>query len=133
MNKAIKTSLPVTSEFLRRKRLVQERGELALIEDGITIRHLGYFSLIPGKEHFRGGHYHTMKTEHFYVIGGRLRVLLADVESDDTIDLELVGGDTLVISPMCAHLFSALEHSQVIEYYETAYDPADDHRHQFKG
>ncbi len=62
-NKIEIEELPVTDRFLRRKRLIQDRGELALIEDGLTIRHLGFFSLEPGAGYFRGGHYHRKKTE----------------------------------------------------------------------
>ncbi len=51
--------LPVTDEFVRKKRLIQDRGELALIEDGKPFQHLGYFSLKKGKGYYRGGHYHT--------------------------------------------------------------------------
>jgi len=53
--------LPITTEFLREKRLIQERGELALIEDGKIFRHLGYFSLKKGPKYFRGGHYHKKR------------------------------------------------------------------------
>ena len=66
--------LPVTDQFLRQKRLIQDRGELALIEDGKHFCHLGYFSLKAGPGLFRGGHYHARKTEYFYVIAGRLRL-----------------------------------------------------------
>jgi len=48
--------LPVTAQFLREKRLLEDRGELALIADGQPFKHLGYFSLNPGDNHFRGGH-----------------------------------------------------------------------------
>jgi hypothetical protein len=48
--------LPVTAQFLREKRLLQDRGELALIADGQPFKHLGYFSLNPGDSRFRDGH-----------------------------------------------------------------------------
>jgi hypothetical protein len=66
--------LPITDEFVRRKRLIQDRGELALIEDGTPFQHLGYFSLKKAKGYYRGGHYHRKKVEHFYVISGRILV-----------------------------------------------------------
>jgi mannose-6-phosphate isomerase-like protein (cupin superfamily) len=66
--------LPITDKFMRQKRLVQERGELALIEDGMSFQHLGYFSLKKGKGYYRGGHFHRHKVEHFYIISGRIRV-----------------------------------------------------------
>ena len=41
-------SLPVTTEFLQEKRLIQTRGELVLLSDGQEIRHITFFSLNPG-------------------------------------------------------------------------------------
>lgn len=123
--------LPVTEGFLRQKRLIQPRGELALIEDGITIRHLGYFSLKAGPDYFRGGHYHEKKMERFYIIGGRLRVRFADLESGSDGEMEISRGMRVTIHPRCAHLFRAVEDAQVIEYYNAVYDPDDDRRYDF--
>jgi len=33
-------ALPITDEFLREKRLIQDRGELVLLSDGEGIRHV---------------------------------------------------------------------------------------------
>jgi len=41
MEKVEIDELPVTGEFRRQRRLIEERGELALIEDGRSFRHLG--------------------------------------------------------------------------------------------
>lgn len=62
----------VTKEFKRIKRLIEKRGELALIADGEEIRHITYFSLNPGSNFFRGGHYHKNKVETFYIISGEI-------------------------------------------------------------
>ena len=127
MNRKIEIKdLPVTDEFLRQKRLIQERGELALIEDGRPLLHLGYFSLKKGKGHYRGGHFHERKVEHFYVICGRLRVRLVDLDTEERSEVELKGGQIVTIYPKCAHRFEAEEDAQVIEYTESPYDPSDD-------
>lgn len=118
--------LPITDRFLRQKRLIQDRGELALIEDGQSIQHLTYFSLKPGDGYCRGNHYHLKKEEHFYVVSGRLRLRLADVASGDKSAVDVHAGQLVTIAPGCAHRFIALEEAQVIEYYDTAYDPEDD-------
>jgi hypothetical protein len=73
--------LPITDEFLKQKRLIQDRGELALIEDGKPCKHLGYFSLKKGKGYYRGGHYHREKVEHFYVISAQLFIQLVERSS----------------------------------------------------
>jgi dTDP-4-dehydrorhamnose 3,5-epimerase-like enzyme len=123
--------LPVTDRFLRQKRLIQDRGELALIEDGITIRHLGYFSLKAEPGYFRGGHYHAKKIERFYVIAGRLSLRFVDLETRNAGEIELSSGMRISIQPNCAHLFRAEEFAEVIEYYESVYDPEDDIRYDF--
>lgn len=118
--------LPETEAFTQRKRLIQARGELALIEDGVVFRHLGYFSLKQGNGFYRGGHCHLRKIEHFYVIGGRIRILWADLETGERGRVEVRGGHCVQIEPNCAHRFEAIEDAQVIEYYDALYDKSDD-------
>ena len=118
--------LPVTDEFIPQKRLIQERGELALIEDGVVFRHLGYFSLKRGKGLYRGGHYHLNKVEHFYVVSGRILIHLVDLATSEKTRVEVATGHRVVLYPNCAHRFEALEDAQVIEYYDAVYDKADD-------
>ena len=122
--------LPITDRFLSQKRLVQERGELALIEDGMTINHLGYFSLLGGKG-YRGGHYHLKKAEHFYVISGKLKVDLFDLDTDTHSQIFLHQGQKAIIYPRCAHRFAAEKSAQVIEYYEGIYEKDDDFPYDF--
>lgn len=118
--------LPITDKFMRQKRLVQERGELALIEDGMSFQHLGYFSLKKGKGYYRGGHFHRHKVEHFYIISGRIRVQLVDLDTGKRSEVILSEGQRATIYPNCAHRFEAEEEAQVIEYYNSIYDPEDD-------
>ena len=124
-------TLPVTSEFLTEKRLIQDRGELVLLSDGEEIRHITFFTLKPGPGFFRGGHYHQNKSEKFYVVSGHARLLLVDVETGETAEIDLIAGQRVTIFPMCAHKFVAVKETQVIEYYATPFDLADDV--QFKG
>lgn len=124
-------ALPVTERFLRQKRLIQDRGELALIEDGLTIRHLGYFSLKKGAGYFRGGHTHSKKTERFYIISGSLRLQYVDLESRNRGEIQVGAGMRVIIHPGCAHRFAADEDAQVIEYYDSVYDPDDDLPYDF--
>jgi len=124
------TELPITDQFLRQKRLIQERGELALIEDGMTIQHLGYFSLLAGNG-CRGGHYHKIKTEHFYVISGHILIDLVDVETNASEQIELKAGTKATIFPLLAHRFQAIQDAQVIEYYEGIFEATDDVSYNF--
>lgn len=118
--------LPVTDDFVRQKRLIQDRGELALIEDGTVFQHLGYFSLRVGKGYYRGGHYHQKKVEHFYLVRGRIRVRLVDLDTGERTLIFLEEGQRVTIYPNCAHRFEAEKEAQVIEYYNAIYDPEDD-------
>ncbi|MBW1695510.1 MAG: WxcM-like domain-containing protein [Deltaproteobacteria bacterium] len=118
--------LMITDKFMRQKRLLQDRGELALIEDGKSFRHLGYFSLKKGSGYTRGNHYHLKKTEHFYIISGKLRIQLVDLDTGKKSNVWLQAGHRVEIHPRCAHRFIADEDAQVIEYYDTTYDPEDD-------
>ena len=119
-------TLPTTEKFMAQKRLIQDRGELALIEDGKPFQHLGYFSLRKGKGYYRGGHYHRNKVEHFYVVRGKIRVHLVDIVSKRKSTVTLEEGQLATIYPDCAHRFEAEEEAQVIEYYNSKYDPEDD-------
>ena len=118
--------LPVTREFRRQRRLIEERGELALIEDGRSFRHLGYFSLLAGMSFYRGGHYHRRKVEHFYLIRGRITVRFVDLDTGARGTVELREGERVTIHPGCAHRFEAKEDAHVIEYYDSLYDLEDD-------
>lgn len=124
-NKIQITELPITDEFRRQKRLIQDRGELALIEDGQQFQHLGCFSLLAGKG-YRGGHYHNKKIEHFYILSGQLLVDLVDVETHEKDQVELHSGNKAIIYPGLAHRFHAIQDSQVIEYYNDVYNSYDD-------
>ena len=119
--------LPITESYLPQKRLIQPRGELALIEDGVTFKHLGYFSLKRGRGFYRGGHYHKEKVEHFYVISGKLLVQMVDLDTGEKSKVRLREGQRVTIYPNCAHRFMAEEDAQVIEYFDSLYDPEDDH------
>ena len=118
--------LPITDEFMKQKRIIEERGELALIEDGKLFQHLAYFSLKQGRGYYRGGHYHREKVEHFYVVRGTLRVLLVDLDTKTRSMVIVREGQRATIYPNCAHRFEAEQEAQVIEYYNSTYDPGDD-------
>lgn len=130
-NKYTIETLPVTNEFLKEKRLLEERGELVLLSDGEETQHITFFTLNPGPSYFRGGHYHRKKTEKFYIVSGKVRLLLVDVKTKEKATLELRAGQRVTLQPMCAHKFVAIHPTQVIEYYSTAFDLDDEFR--FKG
>jgi dTDP-4-dehydrorhamnose 3,5-epimerase-like enzyme len=92
----------------------------------MEFQHLGYFSLKKGKGYYRGGHYHRRKVEHFYMVSGRIRVQLVDLDTGKKSEVVIREGQRVTIYPNCAHRFEAEEEAQVIEYYNSMYDPEDD-------
>ncbi len=127
-------TLPLTEEFLREKRLIQERGELVLLSDGEEIRHITFFTLKPGPGYFRGGHYHRKKSESFYLISGHARLHLVEVETGEESEIDVFPGQRVTIFSMCAHKFKAISEVHVIEYYSKPFDLSDDIRFEgFKG
>lgn len=119
------TELPVTEAFARRKRVFGPQGEAVYLSDGPVIRHLAYFELKAGPGLFRGGHVHRTRIENFYCISGRVRVAAVDVQSGEKTVVDFPAGHVLTIRPGLAHRFEALADARLIEFYETAYDPAD--------
>ena len=120
-------SIPVTGDPRPIRRLIQPRGELALIEDGNSFRHLGYFSIRKGEGYFRGGHYHLNKVEYLYIIEGKVLLSHVDLDSGEKSSIQLEPGHKVTIQPRCAHRFDALEDVRVIEYFDSVHDPRDDH------
>jgi len=118
--------IPITDDRVPIRRIIQPRGELAIIEDERSFRHLTYFSLKCGKGFFRGGHFHKEKLEHLYVIEGRMIISFVDMDSGESASLEATAGCGITIFPRCAHRFDALEDTRVIEYFDSVHDPRDD-------
>ncbi len=120
-------TIPLTDEIMPIRRIIQPRGEVALIEDGREFRHLSYFSIKRGKGFFRGGHYHRRKVEHLYLIDGRVTLTFVDLDSGEGSQIELTAGHRVTIYPGCAHRIDAIEDARVIEYFNSVHDPSDDH------
>lgn len=119
--------IPITPEQVPIRRIIQPRGELALIEDGESFRHLAYFSIKKGEGFFRGGHYHLDKIEHLYLISGRLNLSFVDLDSDESSVIEVTPGSKVIIRPRCAHRLDAIEDAHVIEYFDSVHDRQDDY------
>lgn len=126
MEKLVVEHSLVTMERLPFRRIIQDRGELALIEDGDVFNHLACFTLKPGPGLFRGGHVHQAKVEHFYVLSGEGLLTWADVAEGSRGSTILSAGDKVTILPGLAHRFEARQHLVVVEYYAGTHDPDDD-------
>jgi len=95
-------TLSVKEAFLREKRIIQNRGDLIFLTNGEKIRYITFFTLNAGNGYFRGEHYNKKKTEKFYVISGRLRLYLSDVETNESTILMLkTNSPTHVCAKIC--------------------------------
>jgi hypothetical protein len=106
-------------------RIITAAGELAQIVNGDPFRYLAYLEFQPNPNAPRGNHFHAEKTEHLYIVDGLVRATYRDLDTDETAEVELCGGDLVAVQPRCAHAYVALEHSHAVEFSPLGYDPAD--------
>lgn len=130
--KVTKRSLQRGRDVIGAKRVVEERGELAVLHPQGPVFNPVYFNLNPGPGFYRGGHYHNVKIETFYVISGTMRLRWIDLHDGREETMTVTEGDLVTIHPRCAHRIEAIETCRAIEYSTSAYDfPGDDHPYAF--
>jgi dTDP-4-dehydrorhamnose 3,5-epimerase-like enzyme len=112
-------------------RIQSAAGELAQIVNGESFRFLAYIEFKHGAPSFRGNHYHECKTETLYIISGRIQARYFDLDTGESMDSILKGGDLVTIQPRCAHVYYPLEYSQAVEISANIYDPTDTVPYQF--
>lgn len=124
-------TLTSSPDYQDERRIIEERGELAQIENGEWFRHLVFIDIKKG--FFRGKHYHLKRKESFYVISGAVKLVFEHIETKERLIKVLNPGDKVTISPKCAHLITPIEYSQLLHYSEDKYDPADTYPYEFEG
>lgn len=84
----------------------------------IQLVHRGYSQInvvTSKKEVFRGGHYHQLNTEAYYIIKGSCRVT---AKRNEEIETEIFHeGDFFRIGPYITHDFEYLEDSALVTMY----------------
>jgi len=128
MDKVVIEKLSNTKEVQGTKRWDEERGEFAQIAYQEEIHHLALFEIRRGFS--RGHHYHKKKEEIFYVVQGKLRVLLMDMDTLQKEERILEKGDKIRIKPPCGHTLYALEDTLVVEYSPQVYEVEDNYKIQ---
>jgi mannose-6-phosphate isomerase-like protein (cupin superfamily) len=126
------SELPFGGSDAEERRIVSAKGEMAQILNraGESFRHLVYWDLDSAKSaQARGNHYHLNKTERYYVISGRLEMLLEDVASSRGEKITVAAGNFITVQPHVAHAFISVAYSQVLEFSPAPYDPADTKAH----
>jgi dTDP-4-dehydrorhamnose 3,5-epimerase-like enzyme len=123
MDKVRIEKLPRSKEILGAKRWEEERGEFVQISYKEEMRHLAIFEIRKGFS--RGNHYHEKKEEIFYVVKGKIRALLVDMDTLQKEEDVFEKGDKIRIKPRCGHLFFGLEDSLIVEYSPQIFDVED--------
>ena len=131
MDKIVADKLPITRDKTGAKRWVEERGEFVQVSYREEIRHLALFEIKQGFS--RGGHYHGRKEEIFYIASGKIEAKFLDLDTQEKAKRVLEKGDRLRIRPRCAHLFTAIEDTIIVEYSPQFYDPEDSYRVDLTG
>lgn len=65
---------------------------------------------------FRGGHYHQINREAFYVISGEIKLVLR--KDDETETLKFSAGDMFAIRPLVSHDFFYITDTVLISMYD---------------
>ena len=111
-----------------RARLAGPKGEMVVLADnGQIIRHLAYLEFIP--ERRRGDHYHKLRLEHFYLISGKLTLLIEEIADRSKATIDLVPGDFVTIHPGIAHTFIPQTAGQGVEFAAEPFDLSDVYPH----
>jgi dTDP-4-dehydrorhamnose 3,5-epimerase-like enzyme len=123
MRKITVEKLPETKEIDGAKRWEDGKGEFVQISYREDIGHVAFFELKKGQ--FRGNHYHEKKEEVFYIIGGKIRAVFADIDTSEREERILTKGDKVQVPTRLGHIFYGLEDATVVEYSPQYYNKED--------
>lgn len=72
--------------------------------------------LYSKKDSKRGGHYHKISKESFYIITGKIKLLLENNKKKETIEFK--EGEMFMIRPYTKHTFLFLENTIMVSMYD---------------
>ncbi|MCA1809551.1 MAG: cupin domain-containing protein [Lentisphaerae bacterium] len=97
-----------------------------ILNDTMSVRHLVYWDLNSDEAGaMRGNHYHRLKTEQYYILKGKLDLLLLDPETGERAVRPVNAGDRITVAPGVAHAFRSRGYAQVLEFSPDPYDASD--------
>jgi dTDP-4-dehydrorhamnose reductase len=99
---------------------VDSRGKFIGILRGLKWEEINYVETNEGD--VRGGHYHKLTEEAFYIIAGKIEVSLTNLITNTKRELFIHEGDILIIEPYILHTFKILENSKWISMLSKAFD-----------
>lgn len=98
------------------------RGSLKqLVHEGW--KQVNYITSVAGA--FRGNHYHKENSEAFFVISGKFKLIVEDLENTKKEEYEMKSGDFFIIRPNINHSFEYLEETQLISLYDKGVEKDD--------
>jgi len=105
--------------------VVEPRGTLYQLESGQSFCHLLAIVCPPVEGAYRGRHFHREKREEFFLVQGRMRFCWYDLDTDAHAGCDILPGDRLLILPLLAHSFIAVEPSVLVEFAQIPYAESD--------
>lgn len=72
---------------------------------------------------FRGGHYHRLNREAFYIVSGKIELILQKGEETETQQFST--GDMFMINPFISHDFFYITDTTIISMYDCGVELAD--------
>lgn len=67
----------------------------------------------------RGNHVHNQKDEYLYITAGRFKGKYIDLDTMESVTLDLKKGDLIHVLPNCSHAYMAQEDASFLEFTPT--------------
>ena len=97
-----------------------ENGSLVqLVRDGWKQVNVLYSK----KDSERGGHYHKICNEAFYIVEGKIKLILENENENEESEFEK--GDMFMITPFLKHIFIFLEDTIMVSMYDKGVELED--------
>lgn len=121
-------------QIIQLKKIRDNRGFFLKVINSIHLNHnfseleVYITNCVPGET--RGGHYHIVAKEWFFLLSGKCILKLQDIQTNETFSLELTGDDEnlIYIPPNIAHEFvnvSETENFSLLAVTDKYYRPED--------
>lgn len=102
---------------------LDDRGKIL----GITQEFWAEINYIESKKGTaRGNHYHKQTVEAFYIISGKIKVVINNIKSGKIQKVNAIKGDIFVINPYEKHTFTVLEDSSWINMLSKSMKDGED-------
>jgi mannose-6-phosphate isomerase-like protein (cupin superfamily) len=74
------------------------------------------------KGEVRGGHYHKVTEELFYIINGKISIVISNLDGEKIKSFEVSEGDIFMVEPFEVHTFKCEEDSSWINFLSIKFD-----------